>query len=66
MTRLERKSCRAKTRAGSPCMARGQAGGGRCKLHGGRSTGPKTAAGKAKVASNLPCVRALLAGKKDV
>lgn len=28
------------------------AGGGRCELHGGKSTGPRTAAGKAKVSVN--------------
>lgn len=49
--RTERPRCRAKTRKGSPCQAQalldrnGQPG--RCKLHGGLSTGPKTRAGKA-------------------
>ena len=49
--------CGAKSRKGTPC---GQAAGwgtdhpgsGRCKLHGGASTGPKTEEGKRKAAEN--------------
>lgn len=39
-------TCGAKTRAGTPCKRRDLGRSGRCKLHGGRSTGPrgKTAA----------------------
>lgn len=33
--------CGAKTRGGSPCQCPGMANG-RCRLHGGLSTGPKT------------------------
>jgi hypothetical protein len=51
------KLCGARTRAGSPCDARGFQSNGRCKWHGGASTGPVTAAGKAAVALNLPRVR---------
>jgi hypothetical protein len=40
----ERRTCRAKTRKGTPCRALGLANG-RCALHGGASTGPRTAAG---------------------
>ncbi|WP_274379322.1 HGGxSTG domain-containing protein [Pseudoroseomonas vastitatis] len=36
--------CGAKTRAGTPCAAAGMANG-RCKMHGGKSTGPRTAEG---------------------
>jgi hypothetical protein len=36
--------CGAKTRRGSSCQAPAMANG-RCRLHGGRSTGPKTAEG---------------------
>ena len=40
--------CNAKTRKGTPCQARGFGKGGRCKNHGGMSTGPKTPEGKAR------------------
>ena len=36
--------CGAKTRAGSPCQAPAMLNG-RCRLHGGKSTGPRTAEG---------------------
>lgn len=45
-------ACGAKTRAGTPCKQVSIYANGRCKLHGGLSTGPTTAAGKAKSASN--------------
>lgn len=38
--------CLAKTRKGTPCIALGDGRGGRCKFHGGRSTGPRTPEGK--------------------
>lgn len=38
--------CGAKTRSGTPCKRKGNKRNGRCKLHGGRSTGAKTEAGK--------------------
>lgn len=48
-----RGKCGAKTRKGTPCQAPpvwnkdyDRARNGRCKLHGGLSTGPKTDAGK--------------------
>ena len=34
--------CGAKTRAGSPCKRRDLYASGRCRLHGGLSTGPKS------------------------
>jgi hypothetical protein len=37
--------CGAKTRRGTPCQCPAMRNG-RCRLHGGLSTGPKTAAGK--------------------
>lgn len=37
-------ACGAKTRAGAPCRALAMKNG-RCRMHGGKSTGPKTAAG---------------------
>lgn len=44
--------CGAKTRAGTPCKLNSLYSNGRCKYHGGLSTGAKTAEGKAKVAKN--------------
>lgn len=37
--------CHAKTRAGGTCQSPGMKNG-RCRLHGGKSTGPLTAVGK--------------------
>lgn len=45
-------ACGAKTRAGTPCKRTDLYGPGRCKLHGGLSTGPTTAEGKARAAMN--------------
>jgi hypothetical protein len=58
--RSERGACGAKTRKGTPCQAppvwnksQDKARNGRCKLHGGLSTGAKTEAGKEAIrASN--------------
>ena len=50
--------CGAKTRAGTPCKQRGIYDNGRCHLHGGLSTGPRTEAGKAAVCENLKKARA--------
>jgi len=44
--------CGARTRAGTPCKLNSIYSNGRCKFHGGLSTGAKTAEGKAKVAKN--------------
>ena len=43
--------CGAKTRQGTPCQNPAIKDRARCKLHGGRSTGPRTAEGKARVAA---------------
>lgn len=40
--------CGAKTRKQTPCRAPAMKNG-RCRLHGGKSTGPKTEAGKQKI-----------------
>ena len=45
-----RQQCGAKTRKGRPCKLLSEAGRRRCKFHGGLSTGPKTPAGKARIA----------------
>lgn len=44
--------CGARTRAGTPCKLKGLYRSGRCKLHGGLSTGPKSDAGKAQSSQN--------------
>ena len=40
----------AKTRAGGCCQVRAEPGKARCRFHGGKSTGPKTEAGRARIA----------------
>ncbi len=47
-----RDTCGAKTRAGTPCKRKDLLQGGRCRLHGGLSTGPKTLEGKRRSALN--------------
>jgi hypothetical protein len=46
-------TCGARTRKGTPCQCKPVKPGGRCRLHGGLSTGAKTPEGKAKAALNL-------------
>ena len=43
--------CGAKTRRGTACQRPASKRNGRCRLHGGRSTGPKSAEGRAKIAA---------------
>jgi hypothetical protein len=43
--------CLAKTRKGTPCQNPAIKERSRCKLHGGKSTGPRTAEGKARAAA---------------
>ena len=45
------RRCGAKTRAGGTCQNPAIKGRSRCKLHGGRSTGPRTPEGKARAAA---------------
>ncbi|WP_083918238.1 HGGxSTG domain-containing protein [Methylosarcina fibrata] len=47
--------CGAKTRAGTPCKLKAIYANGRCKWHGGESTGPKTPEGKRRSAMNGFC-----------
>ena len=44
--------CEARTRRGTPCQRPGNKINGRCKLHGGHSTGPWTAEGIARLAES--------------
>ena len=45
------KICGAKTRRNLSCKKTVVSGKNRCRLHGGLSTGPKTAEGKARIAA---------------
>ena len=49
---LQGLTCGAKTRAGTPCKRTDLWENGRCKLHGGLSTGPTSDAGRARAAMN--------------
>ena len=42
------KICGAMNRKGQPCQCKFLLRGGRCKFHGGMSTGPRTEEGKKK------------------
>lgn len=46
----QRVICGAKTRKGTPCKRKSEAGRRRCALHGGKSTGPRTPEGRARIA----------------
>jgi hypothetical protein len=48
--RKGRRLCGAKTRAGGGCQVRAEPGKARCRFHGGKSTGPKSQAGRARIA----------------
>lgn len=55
--------CNAKTRSGRPCRALALPSG-RCRWHGGMSTGPRTPEGKRQSAQNLVKARVALAAKR--
>jgi hypothetical protein len=48
--RKGRRLCGAKTRTGGCCQVRAEPGKARCRFHGGKSTGPKTEAGRNRIA----------------
>jgi len=47
----DRPYCGAKTRSGEACKKKVIPGKSKCRYHGGLSTGPKTEAGKARIAA---------------
>ena len=51
LPRKDRPRCGARTRKGTSCLIRVDAGKRRCRFHGGLSTGPRTAEGKARIAT---------------
>lgn len=55
----ERQPCGARCRDGHACRAPRVAGTRRCKLHGGKSTGPRTEEGRARCREALARVRTL-------
>ena len=61
--------CGAKTRRGTPCQRPARKVNGRCRLHGGRSTGAKTQEGRAKIAAanmtNGQHTKAMIAKRKE-
>ncbi len=52
LPKREKATCGARTRKGTPCRRR-PLSNGRCKLHGGLSTGPRTRRGRARALANL-------------
>lgn len=53
VSKRSRKKCGAHARStGKPCQMKALANG-RCRLHGGLSTGPKTAEGRVRALANL-------------
>ena len=52
-TPMPAEKCEAMTRQGAACRSKALSNG-RCKLHGGLSTGPKTKEGKLASKANLP------------
>ena len=57
-----RIKCGAKTRKGTTCRNMSEAGKGRCKFHGGKSTGPRTAEGRARIAEGQRRRWAMMSG----
>jgi hypothetical protein len=56
-----RQRCGAKTRRGTACQCPANKKNGRCRLHGGASTGAKTEEGRARIsAANLSPMRAMI------
>ena len=45
--------CGAKTRMGTPCQRPANKKNGRCRLHSGASSGPRTEVGRAKISAAI-------------
>jgi len=59
----DERLCNARTKSGRPCRSLALPSG-RCRWHGGLSTGPRTPEGKRRAALNLLKARAALAAKR--
>ena len=61
--------CGAKTRRGTACRRPASKRNGRCRLHGGASTGPRTEEGLAKIAASNTTTgrhtKAMIAKRKE-
>ena len=61
--------CGAKTRRGTACQRPANKRNGRCRLHGGASSGPRTEQGRAKIAAaNITTgqhTKAMIARRKE-
>ena len=61
--------CGAKTRRGTACQRPANKRNGRCRLHGGASTGPRTEEGLAKIAATNTTTgqhtKAMIAKRKE-
>ena len=61
--------CGAKTRRGTACQRPANKQNGRCRLHGGASSGPRTEQGRAKIAAANTTTgqhtRAMIARRKE-
>lgn len=64
----KRVSCGAKTRAGTPCKRKDMLRGGRCRMHGGKSTGRPIIHGRntKRKKKQFAEARRLLAALKDI
>ena len=51
--RKRRVPCGARTRKGHPCRNLSEPGRRRCKFHGGKPPGPRTAEGRARIAASM-------------
>lgn len=61
---LRGMTCGAKTRAGTPCKQKNIYENGRCKFHGGLSTGPRTKRGKRRSSLNWKKRKIFTGGNK--
>lgn len=62
-TKTNPSRCEARTRKGTPCKAQAMRNG-RCRNHGGMSTGPRTPEGKAVALEALARGRATMAARR--
>lgn len=51
LMRQDKPTCGAKTRKGTKCQCKPVESKRRCKFHGGKSTGPKSAEGRERIAA---------------